>query len=150
MENNTENMGLRETIENGGNRLKQGGMTALKRPLITGITLGLVAVQPVAAQSASESIGNALCNAGLDVILQALLFIAVLALILMSFGDIFQALKGQSGGARRRSASGGHVGAAGKKFLGAVILAALPSIFTSMGFNLVGCFGNIAVNIFGG
>lgn len=151
MGGNTENMGLRQQITDGGAKLREGGKAALKKPLITGTALGLLAVQPVAAQgNPSDSIGTALCDAGLDVILQAGLFLAVFALIIMSFGDVFNALRGQSGDARRRSASGGHVAAAGKKFFGAVVLAALPTILTSMGFNMVGCFGNIAVNIFGG
>jgi hypothetical protein len=134
-----------------GAKLREGTKAGLKRPIIAGVALGLTAIQPVAAQvDGGAAIGEALCSAGLDVILQAGLFIAVLSLIIMSFGDVFKALKGQGGDARRRSASGGHMGSAGKKFFGAVILAALPSILTSMGFSMVSCFGNIAINIFGG
>jgi hypothetical protein len=144
-------MELADLIRKTSTKLQEGVKAGLKRPVIAGGVLGLSAIQPVAAQvDGGAAIGEALCSAGLDVILQAALFIAVLALIIMSFGDIFKALKGQSGGARRRAASGGHVGSAGKKFFGAVILAALPSILTSMGFSMVSCFGNIAINIFGG
>ena len=151
MGSKTGNMGLRQQVADGGAKLREGGKAALKNPLITGISLGLLAIQPVAAQgNPSDSIGSALCEAGLDVILQAGLFLAVFALIIMSFGDVFNALRGSQGNARRRSASGGHVASAGKKFFGAVILAALPTILTSMGFSMVNCFGNIAVNIFGG
>ena len=134
-----------------GAKLLEGTKTGLKRPIVAGVALGLVSIQPVAAQvDGGAAIGEALCSAGLDVVLQAGLFIAVLVLIIMSFGDVFKALKGQTGNARRRAASGGHMGAAGKKFFGAVVLAAMPTILTSMGFNMVSCFGNIAINIFGG
>jgi hypothetical protein len=134
-----------------GTKLREGAEVGLKKPIIAGTALGFSAVQPVAAQvSGGEAVGSALCAAGLDVVLQAGLFIAVLVLIIMSFGDVFKGLKGQQGDARRRSASGGHMGAAGKKFFGAVLLAALPTILTSMGFSMVDCFGNIAIDIFGG
>ena len=140
----------RRLIDKTGAKFKEAAGTAWKPTLLNGVGLGILAVQPVAAQvDATGSIGDALCNAGLDVVLQAALFIGVLALVIMSFGDLFKAVKGQGGNARRRSASGGHAGSAGKKFFGAVILAALPTILTEMGFAMVACFENISVSIFG-
>lgn len=140
----------RRLIDETSAKIKEAAGAAWKPTLLNGIGLGILAVQPVAAQAdATESIGSALCNAGLDVILQGALFIGVLALVIMSFGDLFKAVKDGGGDARRRSASGGHAGSAGKKFFGAVILAALPTILSSMGFAMVECFGNISVNIFG-
>lgn len=139
-----------DITDGAGEKIREGAKAAVKQPIILGVVLGLLSIKPVAAQGGGAGIGEALCGAGLDVILQALLFLAVLTLVLLSFGDIFRALKGQQGNARRRQQSGGHAASAGKKFFGAVILAALPTILTSMGFSMVSCFGDISVDLFAG
>jgi hypothetical protein len=118
------------------------------------ITLvGLVAanamlVAPVAAQSGGQQLGTAICNTGAGQLITMGLFALALLLIYGAVIDGYRGVKrGRSKNTNQRSQQGGDFENAGMKLIGGVVIAAAPSVLSTLGFSLLSCVN--AVQIFG-
>jgi hypothetical protein len=117
-----------------------------------GITLGGIAaanallVAPAAAQMGNK-IGNAICKTGAGKLITGALFVFALLLVYSAIGDFYKGFKqSRSKNTGQRSQQGNAFENAGKKLGGGVVIAALPTILSTIGFSLLSCVK--AVKIF--
>lgn len=147
---NADANGLTNRIRTSLSRLKPA--VRLPEARAVGITLfGLAAanvllVAPAAAQMGSK-IGNAICKTGAGKLITGALFIIAILLIYGAIGDAYKGIKkGRSKNTGQRSQQGGDFENAGMKVVGGVVIAASPTILSTIGFSLLSCVK--AVQIF--
>lgn len=118
----------------------------------------IVVIEPVAAAEGggggggggsgdvSSSLGSALCEAGAGIILTAVFYLASLALVYLAVIDAIKAFaEGSDDDPRRRAGTGTTWGAAVKKFIGAILVAAAPTLLSAIGFTLLDCVSAIDI-----
>lgn len=118
---------------------------------MAGITLvglgGAHAMAGPAAAQMGNKMGSAICKTGAGKLITAALFLIAIALIYSSIGDFYRGVKkGRSKNTGQRSQQGGDFEAGGMKIGGGVVIAALPTILSTLGFSLLNCVN--AVKIF--
>lgn len=138
----------------GWNRLRNTLNRWLRLPeaRAAGITLvGIVGanallIAPAAAQMGTK-MGKAICKTGAGKLFTAFLFLIAIALIYSSIGDFYRGVKqGRSKNTGQRSQQGSAFEDGAMKLGGGVVVAALPTVLSTIGFSLLTCVK--AVKIF--
>ena len=96
----------------------------------------------------TDAVGDALCAAGVGVLVTILLFLASLGLLALSAFNLIEwfAKKG-SRRSQLQTEANDHARAAGLQMFGAVIVGMLPVLLAAAGFSLLDCIE--PVNVFG-
>lgn len=129
-----------------------------------GIALGFIVaanvamVAPVVAQegggggggggggSGGQQLGSAICNTGAGQLITMGLFALALLLIYGAVIDGYRGVKnGRSKNTNQRSQQGGNFENAGMKLIGGVVIAAAPSVLSTLGFSLLSCVNSVQI-----